>query len=184
MNAKNHLDLLVDIAKLLKKYGTDTFEILADNISKPEFAKDLTNILSESAKASRTTKPRMKKTKAKSSGKTFRDSLIEIKDYHPEKGEILVHLYDGLIAKTFLPTLRDLNAYLSDNGLPPLKTKSRDSAIIPFVKVFLPIPLNEVKNYLQNIQPVPSNDDSSLERWSKVIFKKETNKEESKIENK
>lgn len=184
MNTKNHIDLLVDIAKLLRKYGPDTFEILAHNISKPEFAQDLSNILSESAKASRTTKPRMKKTKAKRSGKTFRDSLIEMKNYQPEKGEILIHLYNGLIEKTFLPTLRDLNAYLSDNGLLPLKAKSREKAIIPFVKVFLPMHLNEVKDYLQNLKPITANDDSSLERWSKVIFKKETNKGESNIENK
>ena len=182
MNTKNHLDLLVDIAKLLKKYGPDTFEILADNISKPEFAKDLTNILSESAKASRTTKPRMEKTKAKRSGKTFRDSLIEIKDHHPEKGEILIHLYDGLIAKTFLPTLRELNAYLSDNGLPTLKSKSRDKAIISFVKVFLPMPLKEVKDNLQILHPTSNINDSSIEQWSKVIFRKETEKEESNIE--
>ena len=184
MNDKNHIDLLVDIAKLLKKYGPDTFETLADNISKPEFAEDLTKILSESAKASRSPKQHNKKDRVNRSGNTFRDSVIEMKDYHPEKGEILLHLYDGLIAKTFLPTLRELNAYLEDNGLPSLKAKSRDKAIISFVKVFLPIPLNELKKYLLNIQPALSNDDSSLERWSKVIFKKETNMEASKDYNK
>lgn len=172
MSDRKHLDLLVDIAKLLKKYGPETFEILADNISKPEFAIDLANILSKTAIVSRTTKPDTKKTKAKRSGKTFRDSLIETMGSHPEKGEILIHLYDGLIAKIFLPSLRELNAYLSDNGLLTLKSKSRDKAIIPFVKVFLPMPLKEVKDNLQNLHPTSNINDSSLEQWSKVIFRK------------
>ena len=173
MNDKKEFDLLTDLAKLIKKYGPEVFDNLAIEISKPEFSQHLAQILSTISKASRSVQTGNRQTETKQSRTNFRSSLLELETLDSEKGVILSQLYDGLITKTFLPTWKDMKIFVADNGLPSLKATSRDKAIIPFVKMFIPMPLEQVKLHLQKIQPVSSNDDRSLEGWSNIIFGRE-----------
>jgi hypothetical protein len=173
MNNKNEFDLLSEIAKLVKKYGPETFERLAAQVSRPEFHQQLADILSATAKVSRSSQSDKDISKAKESLQTFRTTLVELEKMQPDKGSILLQLYDGLITKMFLPTVRDIQAFVTDNGLPPLKATSRDKAIVPFIKVFLSMPSEEVKEYLKRIQPSADTDDRSLAGWSNIIFGKE-----------
>ena len=173
MSDRPEFELLIEIAKLFGKYGPETFESLSEKLSTPEFSERLSSVLSVVAKKGRTVRPQETElTEQTRSPKDFRSSLVAAKKTDPEKSELLVNFYDGLTAKTFLPTLRDIQAFVSDTGSPPLKASTRDKAIIPLVKVLLPLPLEELKTRLSVVKSVPSQDDRSLEGWSNIILDK------------
>jgi hypothetical protein len=50
MNNNKELDLLTDLAKLMKKYGPATFETLGEQITDPKFTRVLVDVLSTTAK--------------------------------------------------------------------------------------------------------------------------------------
>lgn len=173
MSDKQELELLVEVAKLLKKYGPDTFEKLAESLSSPEFSERLTSILSKTARIAHSAKKDIQPSERKQTPRDFRSSLVALANTESEKSELLTKFYDGLMAKNFLPTLRDLQSFILDMGLPPLKATARNKAIVPFVKSLLPLSTDEIKDKLARIKPVSSANDRSLEGWSNIILDKE-----------
>lgn len=173
MSDKPELELLIEVAKLLKKYGPDAFEKLAENLSSPEFSEKLTAVLSTTARIARSVKKDVLLSEGKQTPRDFRSSLVALAKTEPEKSDLLLKFYDGLTAKTLLPTLRDIRSFVSDMGLPSLKATARDKAIVPFVKSFLPLNIEEIRAKLARINPVSSSSDRSLEGWSNIILDKE-----------
>ena len=172
MTNKNEFDLLCDLARLVKEYGPETFEHLASQMSRPEFIQQFAEIISTTAKASRVAQPRKGRARAKKPRADFRSLLIELRKSEPEKGAMLVQLYDGLMAKSFLPTLRDMRTFAQDNGLPFIKSSTRDKAIVPFVKTFISMPVEEIDMFLKKIHPIELRDDRSLAGWSDIILRR------------
>ena len=179
MSNKTELELLIEIAKLLKKYGPDTFEKLAENLSSPEFLERLISILSTTARTARLVKKDTQPSERKQTPIDVRSSLVALAKTEPEKSDLLIKFYDGLTAKAFLPTLRDIQSFVSDMGLPSVKATARDKAIVPFVKSFLPLSIEEIKAKLGRIKPVSSANDRSLEGWSNIILDKERRTKQS-----
>lgn len=169
MSDKPEFELLIEIAKLLKKYGPEAFESLAQGLSSPEFSERLASILTASARIGRS---EQKKAESKRMTKDFRLSVIELGETEPEKSALLLTLYDSLMAKTLLPTLREIQIYVSDMGLPPVKVTTRDKTIVPLIKTLMNLPINELKDKLSVIKPVSTQDDRSLEGWSNIILDK------------
>jgi hypothetical protein len=165
-----NFDLLVDVARLLKKYGPDAFEHLAEDLSSPELLDRLIFILRTTAKAGKSVKADKSPRGKKHSSADFRASLASIED--KEKSDLLLKFYDDLMAKTTLPTLRSLQSFVSDAGLPPFKAKLRDKAVAQVVKNLSALPLDELKSVLSTIRQTPSQDDRSLEGWSNIILNK------------
>jgi hypothetical protein len=163
-------DLLADIARLLKKYGPEAFERLAENLSSPEFLEHLVTILKTSTKAGMTANIGRHTRKKKQSSADFRSSLTALDD--KEKAELLLKFYDGLMSKTLLPTLRSLQSFISDAGLPPSKTKVREKAIIQAIRTLRALSLDELKSILSTVSQAPLQDDRSLEGWSNIILNK------------
>lgn len=173
MSNKQELELLVDIAKLLRKYGPEAFENLARDISSPEFSEHLASILATTAKTARTVRTKKRETGGRiGSSRDFRSSLVGLRETEPEKSMLLLNSHDGLMAKKCLPTLRDIQAFASDAGLPVLKATARDRAIIPFLKALLRLNLDDLRSRLSMIKPVLIKDDRSLEGWSNIILDK------------
>lgn len=167
MNNNKELDLLTDLAKLMKKYGPSTFETLGEQITNPNFTRVLVDVLSTTAKTYRT----LPKTKNRSRSKPIRGTFLSsLNTSDAEKYALLMDLYDGLKNQSFLPTLREMKDFASDNGLPPVKSSSREKALIPFVRTFRNMPVEEVREYLRRIQPTRSSGDRTLEGWSQIIF--------------
>ena len=181
MSNNSELDLLVDIAKLLKKYGPSTFETLSTTLSSPDFLNKLSLLLSKSASAARTSGLNSAQDrKEKNQKTTFRSSLLSLHEIEPEKSTILVQLYDDLMAKTVLPTLRDLQAFASDMGLPSIKAAARDKAVVPFLKSLMLLDTNQLKSIIAGMKKVNSEDDRSLEGWSNIILDKHRGANESR----
>lgn len=169
MNNKKEFNLLSDLAKLINKYGPEVFEGLALELSNPTFMDQLVEILRKSATVGRRS-PKRRKGPRSPSSIDFRSTLTRVDRVEAERAALLTELYDALRTKSVLPTLRAMKDFALDNGLPPIKATSRDKALTPFVRSFLRMPAQEVREYLRRIQPSPSSDDRTLEGWSKIIF--------------
>jgi len=173
MNNNKELELLADLAKLVKRHGSETFANLARQVSDPEFSKQLALLLSATAEVSRT-QSKDKPTGTKSASHLdFRASLLELESREPEKTKLLTQLYENLLAKTILTSIREISNFLQDNELPLLKVTSREKAIVPFVKIFIPLSIERVHSLLQKIRPKATSDDRSLEGWSNIILGKQ-----------
>jgi hypothetical protein len=167
MNNNKEFDLLTDLAKLMKKYGPATFETLGEQISNPEFTKVLVDVLRTTANTYRA----LPRTKSRSRSKPPKGAFLSgLSRSDAEKYALLMDLYDGLKNQSVLPTLREMKDFAADNGLPPVKSTSREKALIPFVRTFLKMPVEEVREYLRRIHPTRSTGDRTLEGWSQIIF--------------
>ena len=173
MNNERKLDLVYDLAKLLKRYGPETFECLARDLAKPQTAGQLALILSAAAKTARTQASDSIPIKPENYAQGIRASLEKLEELEPEKGAILKKLYEGFVAKTYLPTLREMQAFVSENDLPPLDATSRGKAIMPLMKILGSCPLEKVKTWFQEFQHTSYDNDRSLDAWSKVILARE-----------
>lgn len=100
-------------------------------------------------------------------------SLIELEKTDPEKSALLIKFYNGLMDKTFLPTLGDIRTFASNTELPPIKADARSRAIPPLVKALLPLPVDKLKTKLDSVMPMIIQDDRSLEGWANIILDKE-----------
>ncbi|MCA1619209.1 MAG: hypothetical protein LC795_07840 [Acidobacteria bacterium] len=170
MNNNKEFDLLSDIAKLIKKYGPETFEALGEQITNPKFTIILADLLSTTAKTYRATPKAKSRSRSKPQKGNF---LSRLEESDPEKAALLIELYDSLKNRSILPTLREMRDFATDNGLPTVKSTSREKALIPFVRTFLKMPAEELREYLRRIQPTRSSGDRTLEGWSKIIFGKD-----------
>ena len=171
-NGSKTYELLGEIAKLLKKYDKSTFIELAKIIKDPNLA----NHIAETLEAVAQTAPQKKITRKHPSlleeGMRVRESLASLGNSEPEKSKILLLIFDSLKNKKILPSLRELANFISDQGLPVPKTKSRDKAINSFLKKCTELPLHELEGLIAttNRQQHLDSSDRSLEGWGKIIL--------------
>lgn len=171
MRTQRDLDLSMDIAKLLKKYGPEPFETLAESISSPLMTQHLTHILSEMAKISRTVPKVERKTKLKQEPSIPR-SLVALKNVESGKYQILLNFYTELVAKRVLPSLRDIKEFARECGLPEVRAKSRQKAISPLVGSLSKFPNEELIARIQSLKNCDISD-RSLEGWSNIILNRQ-----------
>jgi hypothetical protein len=171
-------ELLGEIAKLLKKYGKETFyelaTILIDSNLSNQVADSLENITNRNIIKKRT----QKRPSAEEERLKFRETLITLGKSEPEKSKFLLTLFDSLYNKTVLPTLRELIDFISDHGLPTPKSKSRGKVIISFIKNCTTLSLQDLQQFQIPSEQRPSveNSDRSLEGWGKVILDRNSKK--------
>lgn len=173
MNESKEFELLKDIARLLVKYGPDTFDALSRLLSKQEFIEQLLEVLNTTSKIGRRSKPQ---PSAKPSGTRPRkgvDQLLgKLADLEPEKSHLLSTFRDDLLAKNILPSMRDVKAFISDNGLESLSATSREKAIFPLIRSLSKQPLEQVKAIVERTVSKSQGDDRTLEGWANIILKK------------
>lgn len=167
-------ELLQDLAKLVRKYGPDVFEGLARLFEKPEFVERLRQILSVGASTARQSGGTQARSHSpKSSLHEYRLSLLDREQLGAEKSVLLVQLYDGLMAKTLFPTVRELRAFAESSGLQIPKAPSRPKAIVEIIEELRQRPLEELRLIISRLPPATGASDRSLENWARIIFDKE-----------
>ncbi len=171
MRTQRELDLLVDLAKLLKKYGPETFESLAESISSPEMTQHLTRTLTQVAKIGRTIPKTKRETGLKQEPSVPR-SLITLKSAELEKYQLLMNFYTDLTAKTVLPSLRDIKEFAIDCGLPEVRAKSRQKAISPLISSLFKFSNEQLIAKIQSLKKYDTGD-RSLEGWSNIILNRQ-----------
>jgi hypothetical protein len=174
MNENPEFDLLVDMSKLLRKYGPDVFDQLAKQLSAPEFVDRLTKLLTKTARiASAAPATRLSSRPKLPSQKEVRSSLVALGDTDRERGALLVRLYDDLMAKNVLPTSQDLRRFAARAGLGTLEIRSRPQAVAVLIQDLRGRPLEELTALLSDLKSATGQDDRSLENWTRIILDKE-----------
>ncbi|MFH1774112.1 MAG: hypothetical protein ABH874_04035 [Methanobacteriota archaeon] len=171
MRKKQELDLLVDIVKLLKKYGPEPFELLAESISSPEMRQRLPLILTEVAKIARTIPKTTRETRPKQ-GQSIPRALITLEGVDLGKYQLLMNFYTDLVAKTVLPSLRDINEFARRLGLQEVRAKSRQKAISPLITSLIKFSTEELRVQIQSLKKYEIGD-RSLEGWSNIILNRQ-----------
>lgn len=173
---KKEYDLLIDLSKLLKKFGPEIFLSLSDKFSNPEIFNSISTILYTTAK----NKPNVtaiKKKKKKTIGIQIEELLERNKELEPDKYNLLTNFYNRFISKTVLPNIKDIKAFVVNNKIPFPEIKSRDRAALNLIEYLSKLPSDKIKN-LTDIKLKPStinkNEDSdrSLQGWTDIILKK------------
>lgn len=171
---KKEYDLIIDLSKLLKKFGPDTFLSLADKFSNPEIFNSISNILYITVK----NKPNVtaiKKKKKKTIGIQIEELLEKIKELEPDKYNLLTNFYNRFISKSILPNIKEIKAFVVNNKIPIPEIKSRDRAALNLIEYLSKLPSDKI-NIMTDIKRNPStinkNEDSdrSLQGWTDIIL--------------
>jgi len=178
INDSKPYELLGEINKLLKKYGKDTFSELADILKDSKLLNNLIDIFENTPKFFPKKKRTQKRPSALEERMSFRESLVSLEKAEPEKAMIILSLFDLLQTKAILPSLRDLTNFISNQGLPVPKGKSRDRIIISFIKRCTKFPLHDLQALAStiNLQQYKEDTDRSLAEWGKVILSRKKDK--------
>ncbi len=171
MSKSRYMDLLEDIVRLLKKYGPEPFEELAGQIRDGRFLNDLLILVETSAIAGRrSTRPLGRKRKDQRESKGLGKLLKQCEDQDPDKARALQKVYESLVSKRLLPTLRQIRDFAKDNGLPPIKATSREKAIVPLVRGMISMPFEQIVSVLERDSHFEEKGDRTLEGWTNVIL--------------
>ncbi len=167
MNNKKEFQLLKDLAELLKKYGPESFASLAELISDKKTIQDLSTILMELSKSSKSIVGAKKKPLK---NKVFRESIIEAFEENSERATLFLDIYDKLEDKRYLPTPREIRLFCEDNALKPISAKSRKAAVKQFVKTLMELPFDEASMIKKSLDDKGTPEDRSLDGWSSIIL--------------
>lgn len=173
MNEDKKLDLLIDLAKLFKKYGSEPFENLAESISSTEITERLKKLLKGSVSISRSVSTSLD-SGAGRVPKTVREKLEALKNSEPQKYELLTSFHASLLAKVVLPALRDIRDFARDHGLHAITGKGRSDAVSQLIKQLIPLAYEDLREKLSSPR-LHRDGDRSLEAWSDLILGKSKN---------
>ncbi|HGJ65812.1 TPA: hypothetical protein ENS27_10525 [bacterium] len=171
------IDLLVDISKLFKKYGPETFESLANLLTSQDMVQHLSNILRQTINVTEENKI-VKEKRISNQKNAIPNSLTNIIDSEPEKYKILMSLYNDLAEKKALLSLRDIKDFAMNFGFRDIIVKSKKEAIRKLINLLVELPQSELLEKLKNIKRY-GIDNRSLEGWTGIILNKGNVKQES-----
>ena len=173
------LELLTDIAKLLKKYGASVFDDLAHLLKDEEFTTVLPAILNKYSEEGKKHNliPNNKKNKPLLK---IREQLVSLKITDNEKAVILLEFYDKIYAQGISLKLAEIKNFAFDIGFDLSKTKAKDDAISKLINSLMTCTINQISDFLKQFKFSQSGGDRSLEGWSNIILKKDRNDDLSK----
>jgi|ERR1017187_3114866 hypothetical protein len=158
-------ELIIDLAKLLKKHGTHSFEELATYLRTPENIDNLILILENTSKANKAVfNKAIRKVRPQNQ---VPKNLNGLRNINPEKFDFLNQFYQKLISKQILPTLREINFFREDNGFSVSKVKSHKVAIKSLVNDLANFPMEKLMNLV-----TPISENKGLQGWSDIILNK------------
>lgn len=168
MSQAQNAELLADIARLLKKHGPDAFADLAHQMKDGQLQETLVSVLDSSAKSGRRfgVKAAGKRVATKRPGKPL--FLVKLEQDDPQKAAVINEIYRQLLAKTMLPSLRDIQLFAESNGLPPVTAKSRIQAVSSLLQDMASEPTARIEKLRSAIK---ENENRSLDGWAEVILR-------------
>lgn len=165
-------ELLGELCKLLKKYGKDTLLDLAMALRNPDLTAQLAEVLESVPMLTAPKKLTKKRLTIKQEQAQFLKSLATFSETEPEKASILTALFSAIRAKTILPTLRALTAFIADHGLPVPRVKSREKVALSFLRQCTGLSLVDLRDLADKatLNQLPKDGDRSLAGWGRIIL--------------
>ncbi|MBW3020256.1 hypothetical protein KY334_03090 [Candidatus Woesearchaeota archaeon] len=165
---QKELDLLLEIHKLLNKYGEETFNNLVKNL-KDEFFVSSIDILAKSASNIKTP---TKKTKARIDyNKYLSNVLSELEKNDIEKFKLLNEFVKELDSKNCFSTLKEFSIYLNETGVYHKKIQTWAHGKFILISYFSTQKIFEIKRTINRINKPQHREDRSLDAWSNIILK-------------
>ncbi|MBV6512521.1 MAG: hypothetical protein FMNOHCHN_02028 [Ignavibacteriaceae bacterium] len=165
-NYEKELELLLEILKIHKKFGSGTFNGLITLLNDKEMLKKYENILTSIDKLSN----KKKSDELNRKKISIKEKLIQIATSDKRRGDLLYLFYDKLMAKEWFPTQKQLVGFGVEAGV-ILKGKSRDKNVSKIMETLLLLPESQLLELKARFE-VSSENDRSLENWSDIIFDK------------
>jgi hypothetical protein len=179
------LDLLIDLARMLKKHGPGTFQSLATWISSPNNTKELITIVNHAAEiankilvktqAAKKTVTKSRTVTKKKVGKAkvrTPKALRFLERTEPEKYKILKDFHARLLRRGILPELKDIREFAGANGLKDLKGDSREKLVNPLVNALANLTIEQLKQAVERGKSHSTMAEDSLEDWTAVILER------------
>jgi hypothetical protein len=164
MNKQPELDLLVDLAKLIRKHGPEAFENLTETVSSGEFARQLELILQTGTRAAR-------KIPSQRRPDSVREVLGRLKGKDPEKHGLLLQFYDALKEKRVLATLQSVRTFAQAQGLAGLENVlRREKAVAELVTRLASLPLEQAKEMVATAPEHQIDSERGLAGWADIIM--------------
>ncbi len=179
MSERGEFELLEEIARLLTKYGPETFAALAKELSSPAFSEQLATVLAAVAEAGRQAQSQQThRPEAPSGAAKLRSLLIDLEKSEPEKARLLLGFHDDLMGKRLLPAVRDLQVFTVgiDPASPP--PTGRKKLVESLIRQLLPMPAEKVRAIIASVQ-LMSPEDRSLAGWTKLILDRDLSKKKA-----
>lgn len=166
---EKEINLLLDLIKIYKKYGSDAFSRLISALNDKDFLDTFTKVLENTSLMAKEKGIKPKETKKKKLN--IKDELLLLSQTDKQRSEILLFIYDKLIAKAMFTTNKHLVNFASEMGL-NLVAKSRSQNIVSLMKTLMQLPLEKLNELKIKFEVNRNNGDRSLEGWSNIILNK------------
>lgn len=168
MSQAENAELLVDIARLLKKHGPKAFEDLAHQMKDGQLQETLVSVLDSSARSGRRLGVKAANKHVTKKNPNEMPFLVKLEQNDPQKAAIIKQIYRQLVAKTILPSLRDIQLFAESNGLRPVTAKSRNQAVSSLLRDMASEPMERLDKLNSQIK---ENENRSLDGWAEVILR-------------
>lgn len=167
MNQARSLDLLVELVRLLKKYGPEDFRSLSELLHDPTFAVTVADTLRVVAdKVNVAPRRSAKDPPAERNG--VADRIRRLDESEPEKAAHLRAILEALSLPDSL-SVAAIRDYAQRAGLPALPPGSRRKVAAALVDALLGLDLPTVEQHARALSGT-SQTPRHLENWSRIIL--------------
>jgi hypothetical protein len=167
MNKESNSDLLIDLARLTKKYPPEQWEAVIDCLKDEERRKKVLALIQELSGIS---KKIHDKSRKKQGILGIAHLLDEVSQADPQKAQLLKEFWRKLLSHEILPTLSTLRMFAEAAGLPVISAKKREQAINELMRQFVNLPYENIQNALQKASIARSDFGEDYERWVGLIL--------------
>lgn len=170
MNSLPERELLVDLAKLFRKYGPEPFESLALRISSPEASAHLASLLQQSADIARRAGV---SSATRKSGEVER-FLATVRASDPEKWGHLQRFGSDILSRTLPISNSDLAEAVKDLGERATSREPRQKLALSLIQLLAKMPTGDIQSYLhgfvKRFEKSPDRD-RSFAAWADLIMR-------------
>jgi hypothetical protein len=192
----DQFDLLLDILKLYRKYGKNTFKLLSNTLNDESFLESLDIILEKTPERDHfirklISEPMLGKNKSSmdlSSEKSrlkpstedyLRNRIEKIKENDTTGYSSLNEVYLKLQNREYLPTQASFKSFANENNLIHLIKKDRKNSVYALMKYLIDLleTNHEIKTLVRSMEQTSFSDGgNTLSKWSNMIMGKKENK--------
>lgn len=167
MIGQKELELLIELKKLINKYGDDTFTNLINHLRDESF---LANIEMLSKKIQSIKMPQKRKKIKTNYSKKIDDLLRDIEKNNKEQSILLKNFLIKLNKKEYFKTIKELSKYLANSGIYQKNIKTWEHGKFILLSHFSKQGTSQIKENINEIEKTVDTNDRSLEGWSNIIF--------------
>ena len=166
---QKELELLIELKRLINKYGNETLTDLINHLRDESF---LTNIEILSKKI-QSIKMSTKRKKVKTDySKKIDDLLKGIEKNNNEQSILLKKFLTKLNKKDYFKTVKELSKYLTESGIYQKNIKTWPHGKFILLSHLSQQDILQIQKNIDEIEKIIDANDRSLEGWSKIIFDK------------